>query len=171
MHKLCDSPCESEESLSAELARLAGHRKVYVLGIGNKDRGDDGAGIAVAEELQKTFPSYSHSEHDGLEGIVLDLSERDEDAFVVFVDAADLREKPGTTRLVEMEEIRATEITTHRVTVALLAALLGRSGKHSAVLCIQPGSIEFQAEMTAPVRTAVDSVVKVMSGLMERSAP
>jgi len=168
MHKLCDTPCKAEEGLSSELARLAGHRKVYVLGIGNRDRGDDGAGIAVAEKLQKNFPSYSRSENDGLEGIVLDLSESDEEAFVVFVDAADLREEPGTVRLVPMEEIRATEITTHRVTVALLAALLDKAKKGSAVVCIQPGSIEFRADITPPVKSAVDCVASVLSELMSR---
>lgn len=171
MHKLCDTPCEVEEGLSAELAELAGDRRVYVLGIGNKDRGDDGAGIAVAEKLQKTFPLYSHSEHDGLEGIVLDISESDEDAFVVFVDAADLHELPGTVKLVRKEEIRATEITTHRVTVALLAALLDQSEKRSAVICIQPDSIEFRAEMTDSVKAAVDSVANVLSDQIARSGP
>ncbi len=169
MHKLCDTPCKAEESLRSELSRLVGHRKVYVLGIGNRDRGDDGAGIAVAEKLQKTFPSYSYSEHDGLEGIVLDLSESDEEAFVVFVDAADLKDEPGTIRIVPMERIRATEITTHRVTVALLAALLQKAKKGSAVVCIQPDSIEFQADITSPIKAAVDCVASVLSDLMEQT--
>jgi hydrogenase maturation protease len=168
MHKLCDTPCKTQEGLNSELARLAGHRKVYVLGIGNRDRGDDGAGVAVAEKLQRTFPSYSHSEHDGLEGIVLDLSENDEDAFVVFVDAADLKEEPGTIKIVPRGEIRATEITTHRVTVALLAALLDKAGKGSAVVCIQPGSVEFRADITPPVKSAVDRVTSALSELMSR---
>ncbi|UCE80409.1 MAG: hydrogenase maturation protease [Methanobacteriota archaeon] len=151
--------------------KLAGARMIYVLGIGNKDRGDDGAGIVVAEVLRKTFPSYSFSEHDGLEGVVLDISEKDEDAFIVFVDAADLGEEPGSIKLVKADDISATEITTHRVTVALLAALLERSGKRSAVICIQPGQIEFQAEMTDSVRASVNSVAEALRCLMASRAP
>ena len=169
MHKLCDAPCKTEENLIEELDRLARDRGVYVLGIGNKDRGDDGAGIEVADRLRERFPSRSFSEHDGLEGIVLDISDADDDAFVIFVDAGDLNESPGTIRLVKAESIEPTEITTHRVTVALLAAVLARSGKGSAVLCIQPGSTKFRAEMTAPVKAAVGSAVDILTKLMARS--
>ena len=170
MHKLCDAPSKAEEDLNAELARLAGDCKTYVLGIGNEDRGDDGAGIAVARKLKESFPRHSYSEHDGLEGIVLDISEREEDAFVIFVDAADLQEKPGTIRLVAAREIRATEVTTHRVTVGLLMELLAKSGKRSVIVCIQPGSVEFGSEMTAPVIEAVEYLLGLLSDIVERTA-
>ncbi|UCE44917.1 MAG: hydrogenase maturation protease [Methanobacteriota archaeon] len=169
MHKLCDAPSKAEEDLKAELVELVGDCKTYVLGMGNEDRGDDGAGIAVARKLKESFPRHSYSEHDGLEGIVLDISEKDEDAFVIFVDAADLREEPGTIRLVDAKEIRATEVTTHRVTVGLLMELLAKSGKRSTVVCIQPGSVEFGSEMTAPVNGAVETLVCLLSDIVERT--
>jgi hydrogenase maturation protease len=168
MHKLCDAPGRAEEALTSALEDLAAGGRVYVLGLGNTDRGDDGAGILVAEALAKPFPSYSYSEHDGVEGVVLDISEKDEDATIVFVDAAELHSEPGCVRLVDRGDIRETEITTHRVTVAFMAALLEKSGKRSVVVCIQPGSIEFQGEVTAPVREAVEEVTKALRTVMER---
>ncbi len=168
MHKLCDAPGRTEEALTSALEDLAGDGRLYVLGLGNTDRGDDGAGILVAEALAKPFPSYSYSEHDGVEGVVLDISEKDEDAAVVFVDAAQLHAEPGCVRLVDRKDIRETEITTHRVTVAFMAALLEKAGKRCAVVCIQPGSIEFQGEVTPPVREAVGSVAKAIQRVMER---
>ena len=168
MHKLRDAPCEAEQNLRDELARLAGDRHVYVLGIGNEDRGDDGAGIEVANRLRERSPLRAYSEHDGLEGIVRDISESDDNALVVFVDAADLKADPGTIKLVMPEDIRPTEITTHRVTVALLAAVLAESGKRSAVICIQPGNTELGAEMTAPVKAAVGSAASALAELMAK---
>ncbi|MCU0853045.1 MAG: hypothetical protein MUC90_07345, partial [Thermoplasmata archaeon] len=61
-----------------------------MLGLGNTDRADDGAGILVAEALKKRFPLFSFSEHDGVEGTVLDISERSEDATIIFVDAGNI---------------------------------------------------------------------------------
>ncbi len=171
MHKLCDTPGRTEEALTVALDDLAAGGRVYVLGLGNTDRGDDGAGILVAEAVAKPFPSYSYSEHDGVEGVVLDLSEKEEDALVVFVDAAELHSEPGHVRLVDRRDIRETEITTHRVTVAFMAAFLEKAGKRSAVVCIQPGDIEFQAEVTAPVRAAIESVSRVLRTVMERHDP
>ncbi len=166
MHKLRDAPGDSEEDLRAQLEEIAGEGHVYVLGLGNTDRADDGAGVLVAEALKKSFPSFSFSEHDGIEGTVLDISEREEDSTAFFIDAADLKLGPGSIRIVPREEVRETEITTHRVAVALMASILGANGKRSAVVCVQPGSIDFRGEVTSPVNEAVKILVRAFTELM-----
>jgi hydrogenase maturation protease len=139
---------------------------VHVLGLGYTDKADDGAGILVAETLKKPFPSYSHSEHDGVEGVVLDICESPGPGTVFFVDAADLHAEPGTIRVVRSEDIYEREITTHRVPVVLLATMLEQSGKRVGVVCIQPGSIEFRGAVTGPVRASVDTTVSALQWVM-----
>ena len=134
MHKLRDAPGDSEEDLRRQIGDLAGDGRVYVLGLGNTDRADDGAGILVALALKERFPSFSYSEHDGVEGTVLDISEKEEDATVLFVDAADMGLEPGSIKVIPKDKIKETEITTHRVAVALMASILERSGKKAAVI-------------------------------------
>jgi len=169
MHKLRDAPGDTEENLRSKLAGIAGKSKVYVLGLGNTDRADDGAGVLVAQVLKKHFPLFSYSEHDEVEGTVLDISEKDEDATVIFVDAADLRSSPGAVRLVKKEDIRETEITTHRVAVALMASMLEKAGKRSAVVCIQPGRTEFRGKVTKPVRDSIDLITRALSAIMDKA--
>ena len=166
MHKLRDAPGETEEDLRAKLEKIAGEGKVYVLGLGNTDRADDGAGILVAQALKKLFPSFAFSEHDGVEGTVLDISEKDEDLTVFFIDAANLGEKPGTIRLVKKADIRDKEITTHRVAVVLMASILERTGKRSAVIGIQPERIEFQGRVTPSVKKSIGTVVSALTKVM-----
>ncbi len=166
MHKLCDAPGSAEEDLKRQIEAAAGKGRVYVLGLGNTDRGDDGAGILVAQELRKPFPHYSFSEHDGVEGTVLDITEKKEESTVFFVDAADIKEPPGTIRMIRREDIRDTEITTHRVAVALMSSILERAGKRSAVLAIQPKNIGFQAEVTGEVKKAIACVVASLDRIM-----
>ena len=166
MHKLRDAPGETEADLKARLRDIAGSSKVYVLGLGNTDRADDGAGVLVAQALKKHFPSYSYSEHDGVEGTVLDISERNEDAVVIFVDASELRGVAGTIRVFARDDIRETEITTHRVAVALMAAMLEKGGKRAAVLGIQPGRIEFRGEVTEPVRKSITVATRALSAII-----
>jgi hydrogenase maturation protease len=168
MHKLRDAPGETEAGLKSRLEDIAGKGKVYVLGLGNTDRADDGAGVLVAQALKKLFPSYSYSEHDGVEGTVLDISEKDGDIVVFFVDASELHAPPGTVRVIEKESIRETEITTHRVAVALMAAMLTKSGKRSAVIGIQPESIEFRAAVTDSVADAIDRIVRALDSVMRK---
>ncbi len=169
MHKLRDAPGDIEEDLRSELEDIVGESRVYVLGLGNTDRADDGAGVLVAQALKKHFPSFSFSEHDGVEGTVLDISEKKEDAVVIFVDAADLRANPGKIKLVGKADIKDTEITTHRVAVALMASILERTGKRSAVLCIQPGRIEFQAKATKPVMDSVELMIRILTDIMREA--
>ena len=167
MHKLRDAPGEIEAGLRAELESVAGQGRVYVLGLGYLDKADDGAGVLVVRALKKLFPSYSYSEHDGVEGTVLDISEKEEEATVLFVDAADLHAPPGTIRVVRREDISDREITTHRVAVALMAAILERVGKGCAVICIQPETIEFRAQTSVPVKEAVGKLTAALSQVMK----
>jgi len=166
MHKLRDAPGEAEARLRSELGAVAGEGPVHVLGLGYTDKADDGAGILVAEALKKPFPSYSHSEHDGVEGVVLDICESPGPGTVFFVDAADLHSEPGTIKVVRSEDIYDREITTHRVPVVLLATMLERSGKRVGVVCIQPGSIEFRGEVTEDVRGAIMTATSALDHIM-----
>ncbi len=167
MHKLRDAPGDIEADLMRQLEDIAGSGKVYVLGLGNTDRADDGAGVLVALALKKLFPSYSYSEHDGVEGTVLDISEREEDATVFFVDAANLGASPGTVRLITREDIKDTEITTHRVAVALMSSILDRAGKRSAVICIQPERIDFQGGVSDSVGSAIQKLIGTLTRVIE----
>lgn len=166
MHKLRHTPGDPEEALSETLKALAGEGPIYVLGLGYVDKADDGAGVVVANTLSKTFPDYSFSEHDGVEGVVLDISERPGPATVFFVDAADLRSPPGTIEIVPRTEIKETEISTHRVPVALLASMLEREGKETVVLCIQIRSLEFRGEMSREVSCAVTRIIDALHALI-----
>jgi hydrogenase 3 maturation protease len=166
MHKLRDAPGVTEEDLRRQLEEIAGNGKVYVLGLGNTDRADDGAGVLVALALKRLFPSYSYSEHDGVEGIVLDISEKKEDLTVFFVDAANLNSSPGTIRIVKNEDVKDTEITTHRVAVALMASILEKTGKNAVVICVQPERIVFRGSISKAVETSVQSLVRVLSEVM-----
>jgi hydrogenase maturation protease len=166
MHKLRDAPGEIEEDLKTQLEGIAGSGKVYVLGLGNTDRADDGAGVMVALALKRLFPAHSYSEHDGVEGTVLDISERNEDATVFFVDAAELGTEAGSIKIVMREEIKDTEITTHRVAIGLMASILNNAGLKSAVICIQPKDIMFGGRVSPSVEISIERIVTALTGLM-----
>lgn len=166
MHKLCDTPGDPEAALRRQLEGVAGAGAVYVIGLGNADRADDGAGVLVAEALKTRHPDRVFSEHDGVEGVVLDIADREGDAIVLFVDAANMDGAPGEVRVVERDGLRETEVTTHRVAVALMASLLERAGKRSAVVCIKPQTVEFRGNLSEPVRRSVELVTRVLEEMI-----
>ncbi len=166
MHKLRHTPGDPEEALTESIEAVSGPGPVYVLGLGYVDKADDGAGVLVANTLKKTFPDHSFSEHDGVEGVVMDISGRSGPGVVLFVDAGDLKASPGTIEIVARDQIKDTEISTHRVPVALMAAILERSGKRVAIVAIQPKCLEFRADMSEEVGRAVAAVEAALSRLM-----
>jgi hydrogenase maturation protease len=168
MHKLRDAPGIVEEDLSRQIEDIVGDGRLFVLGLGNTDRADDGAGVLVALALKDRFPTFAYSEHDGVEGTVLDISEKEGDATVLFVDAAEMGLEPGSIKVIPKDRIKETEITTHRVAVALMASILERSGKRAAVICIQPQTIEFRGRVSRPVRASVKKVTDSLLKLMVR---
>lgn len=163
MHKLRYTPGDPEEDLTEAIGSAAGEGPIYVLGLGYVDKADDGAGVLVANTLKKTFPDHCFSEHDGVEGTVLDISEKPGPGTVLFVDAGDLGAPPGTIEVVPREIIKETEVSTHRVPVALMAAILERSGKNVAIVVIQPKTLAFRAEVSHEVRAATDKVVRAIT--------
>ena len=166
MHKLRHTPGDPEEALTEALEGVIGEGPVYVLGLGYVDKADDGAGVLLANTLKKTFPDHSFSEHDGVEGTVLDISERPGPGTVLFVDAGDLGAPPGTVEIVPRDRIRETEMSTHRVPVALMAAMLERSGKKVAIVVIQPGSLAFRGQLSREVEGAIGRISSVMARFM-----
>lgn len=78
---------------------MKSHVEALVIGIGNTDRGDDGAGIAVARHLRAVLPSPVPVVEQSREGTELIALWRTTNAFIVYViDAMSSGLPPGTVR-------------------------------------------------------------------------
>lgn len=132
--------------------------RTVVIGLGNPDRADDGAGIEIvrywkARPGRRAFLDTEMS----AETIVLDhLADPEAETFL-FVDAADFGGKPGGFRLfgIGEQELFKPALSTHQVPMDLLMGLIASRRKDVFLLGIQPGSLEPMGEMTPEV---VDTV-------------
>ncbi|MBI2914775.1 MAG: hydrogenase maturation protease [Firmicutes bacterium] len=143
-------------SMMAALSRrLQGVTGVALLGVGNRARQDDGAGPAVVRQVKRIAGAVR-----GL--LVVDCGERPEDMLdhvvdarpssILWVDAVDLREQPGTYFLLEPDQGGAGVLSTHRIPIGLISRLMRpRTGADIAVLGIQIESCALGAPMSAPV--------------------
>ncbi len=148
-----------------------------VIGVGNRDRGDDGAGPEVARRLAaRALPDTHVMELDGRLGALFDAITCGRR--VVVVDAMSSGAPPGTVR--RFDAIAAPlpavfgSISTHGFGVAEaieLARTLGRLPDSLEVIGIEGARWEFGAGMTAEVERAVADVVHVLRCGAPRSAP
>jgi hydrogenase maturation protease len=149
---------------------LAPARRIVVLGVGNPDKGDDGAGIAAAAALRKRLsPAQKRrvrvllggSVPESLTGKVRAIGPQ----LVVILDAAIGGLRPGSLFRVDPGKIADEGITTHRISLSWLVRYIEESiGCPVIVLGIEPESLDFGTELSPAaekgISTAVDFLVE-----------
>jgi hydrogenase maturation protease len=143
-------------------------REVLVIGVGNRDRGDDGVGPFVCDRVAEArLPGVDAVV---LEGSVLDLAMHwDADDHVVVVDAAAPAGRPGRVTQVDAvaHHLRAPSASsTHTVDVGAaveLARALGRMPAELRIVGIEGASFEFGDALHPGVLRAAMRVVAAIS--------
>jgi hydrogenase 3 maturation protease len=131
------------------------------MGIGHELRGDDAAGLLVARRL---LP------YAGEDFLVVEAGHAPENytapvrrfapQLTLLVDAADLREHPGTIRWLEWPETTGLSASTHTMPLYLLAHYLATEANCLVGLIgIQPADCGLNAPLSAEVKAAVTAVV------------
>jgi hydrogenase maturation protease len=147
-----------------------------VAGIGNVFFGDDGFGVAVAGRLAaSTLPAGVEVVDYGIRGMDLAFALRDYDV-AIFVDAVPRGGAPGTLYVIEPDldgaEVGPDAHAMDPVKVLALAQGLGDSLPRVLVVGCEPavvptGEEELSAELSEPVRAALDEAVRTVEALLE----
>ena len=139
-----------------------------VLGFGNVLLGDDGAGVQVVAQLRREFGDAAAQFIDaGTQSFSL-LSFIEAADSVLVIDAADINGPPGTIGLFDGMAMDAFLLSARRRTVHEvgltdlldMARLRDRLPRRRALLCIQPGHIDWSEELSAPVAQALPKAVQ-----------
>jgi hydrogenase maturation protease len=151
--------------------------RILVAGIGNVFLGDDGFGVALAERLaRRALPPGVEVVDFGIRGMDLAYALGEGYSVVVLLDAAPTGQAPGTLSLIE-PEIEAVEPTLDAhgmdpVKVLALAKALGGPLPRTLVVACAPQTVmtgdedDVVAELSAPVRAAVDDGVQFVESLL-----
>jgi hydrogenase 3 maturation protease len=134
----------------------------FLVGVGNRLRGDDGVGPVIAGRLARLAPARAVDAGSVPENWLGPLLEA-RPAVVVFVDAADHGAAPGAWRLVPTAALAERASSTHAASLALLAGLLEREGIRTFLLAIQPSRLTLGAPLSAPVRATAHALTRTLA--------
>lgn len=163
-------------SNSMTSCRMADTATILVLGLGNTLLSDDGVGVHVVTSLQQT------TRHDdniifvdgGTIGLNL-LPDVEAANGLILVDASEIGAAPGTVATFEGAAMDAQlggkKRTPHEVAAFDLiatASLLGRCPQLRALVAVQPQSVTWGLEPTAPVAAAIPAAERAVSELLHR---
>ena len=144
--------------------------RVAVVGIGHTLRGDDGAGVVVAEMLH---PLMAGSDHvlvvnaglapEGFSGVIRRFCPD----LVLLVDAAQMDEAPGTVRWLAWQDAGGNGASTHTLPLRLFATYLTLEvGCEVALLGIQPAHNDIDVPVSPVVQDAVESVAHTLAAVL-----
>jgi hydrogenase maturation protease len=157
--------------------------KILIAGVGNILRGDDGFGVAVAQTLSQNnnFSGEVDIFEAGIAGIAFVQELMNEYDALIIADAVDKGATAGTIFVFEPEILKTDAVTSaefHRSladahyteptkVLTLARALNVLPSKVFVVGCQPAGYDDFGAEMSEPVKQAVQTAVKRIESLVE----
>jgi hydrogenase 3 maturation protease len=151
-----------------ELQQRIKDKKVLILGIGNRMRGDDAVGSILAERLAKKLDIPIIDASDVPENYLGPIEASGAD-LVLVLDAADLGASPGDLSLIEMSQLKEVGVSTHTANLALLFKVIPQSHRPDAVLvAIQPEQTEAGQGLSRSVDIAMKGLERLLIGLFDK---
>jgi hydrogenase maturation protease len=149
--------------------------KVCLMGLGNREYGDDGLGSALSEaiarHLNKTGKAgKAHMIIDAgttPERFIGSFAEQEID-HLIFLDAVHFGGAAGSVIFMNAEEIidRFPQISTHKISLGLLAKWVAETRSIKTwLLGVQPGSLRSAKELTSEVKMTVDILKELLYDL------
>ncbi len=145
-----------------------------VIGVGSRLRGDDAIGPMLIDSLSMLPDSQIELVDAGSDalGILEYLDGRDQ---VLIVDACSMGRKPGTLVEFDPSEIKAVladdSLSLHGLGLAesiQMAESLQMLPKDLKIIGIEPESIQFNGELSAPVQGALKSAIEIIHDKLRR---
>jgi len=132
-----------------------------LLGIGNPQNGDDGAGIVVASRFKKEgWVSLScGTAPENFTGVI----RKTRPDCLVLVDAAAMGLSPGEFRIIPRHKIVDVSIGTHQLSLSLLIDFLSDTAGRIVLIGIQPDRVVSGEEISPQVREGAERLVHVLS--------
>jgi hydrogenase maturation protease len=140
-------------------------KKTAVIGIGSVLKGDDGLGIRVIDELEKEPISKGVSLRSGdISGLDL-LKHFAGFERVIIIDAADMKQKPGTIKTFKPSQIKKSDFrecnSTHGITLLETLALAEKLNISPEVIIVgvQPEDTSFKLGLSRSIEENIPYIV------------
>ncbi|MEO0089273.1 MAG: hydrogenase maturation protease [candidate division WOR-3 bacterium] len=136
---------------------------VLVVGIGNRDRGDDGIGSLIAERLIKEgFKNVLDCERTP-ENYLSKIIEKKPEK-IIFIDACDFGGKIGEVRIFKKEEwenFKKFSLSTHTLPISLLLSLIEKLiNSEIYLLGIQVKETNFSQSLSKELNNLFEEIVE-----------
>lgn len=143
--------------------------RVCIVGVGNRQRGDDGAGPRLIDAKPPEAPGVWLDTGVTPENFLEPIVRTNPDTMLI-VDAVAFGGLPGDCRLLDATELHSTAVSTHAGSLHMLSEYLSaRIGARIRVLAIQPQRTGPSEELSEPVEKSVVELAALLSDILTSS--
>ena len=145
--------------------------KIAMVGMGHPLRTDDYSGSYIIKKMiargmrDTSGAVLLFDGEDNVENLVTKIAEVDPH-HVIFIDACELKEPPGTTQLIPVSQTSFPFFTTHGVPLKLLAQRIFTKSQ-VWILAIQPKNTDFGEQLSREIRNIADSISEFLIRLVK----
>ena len=142
-------------------SKLAGKR-ILLLGVGNRLRGDDAVGSLMVERLKGKVNIPLIDAGDVPENYLGPIEESGAEVVLV-VDATEMGANAGDVAIFDIKQVQGMSISTHTANLGLMFQVIPPEKRPQVILVgIQPGSMELSQALSEPVRTAMEELAEML---------
>lgn len=152
--------------------RLDKAGRILLLGVGSELRGDDAAGMILAQNLKTRLRGRKDrririllggTAPENLTGQI----KRFKPSHLVILDAADMGKSPGETAIIEKEDLDGLSFGTHVLSLGILVNYLLETLKMDVFLLgIQPESLEINHPLSPEVAASVNKLSALLAEIL-----
>jgi hydrogenase 3 maturation protease len=140
--------------------------RVCIVGVGNRGRGDDGAGPRVIDLRRPTTQGFWIDVGVAPENHLEPIAQTDPDTILI-VDAVNFRGSPGQSRLMDASAADRLALSTHAGSLSVLAEYwTARTNARLSILGIQPKQIGLGVALSDRVEESVRELAAMLSDLL-----
>ena len=159
-------PSSPQPDLLEEFRQRVEGKRVLILGVGNRLRGDDGLGPRLLDRLRGKLTLPMIDAGDVPEHFLRPIESAHPD-LVLVIDAAGINASPGDIALLELDQVGGRAISTHSVNLRLLFQVIPADRRPEVlVLAVQPESSEPGDKLSHAVDIALEGIESLLLGTL-----
>lgn len=133
--------------------------RTLFVGMGNRIKQDDGAGIFIAEKI-KTFPDSNVIIAENSIENYLGKINRQNVAVVIYIDAMDFGKAPGYCKLQPVGDVKNTTTNTHNLSLTTISRFI--NVKNQWIIGIQPQDISYGFSLSVKIKNTADHIIQML---------
>jgi hydrogenase 3 maturation protease len=130
--------------------------RLLFVGVGNVLKSDDGVGVKISRQIVNRPNIFAITVEVSIENYIGKINSM-QPGEIVILDCMDLGASPGSCRLLAIEEVEDLTFNTHNISLGRLRDFFPYP---AYVLGIQPQTVAFGDELSAPVQKRADMIIR-----------